>query len=946
MEPTLDLRKQEEGGFLIHDQWAMKHANLAVKETWNKIIDDHQDEFEPGTVPAKIKEGDKLPTAPKPSILKPPRDKGALQFKVGIIGAGAAGLFTGMILDWLANESNPKIKFDYDILEASDRVGGRMYTYNFPGNTARHNYYDVGAMRFPDNPIMKRLFLLFEWLKMRKTLLRDECIGNLVPYYLNADQEPWNFNDRTEWGTYASISSRSADPWGINGDSKIPPEILKASPDDVLNALTEPLRNQLEQDLAGKKPSRKGWDMLMEYDNYSTRSFLHHCHLMELGPAPPFPSPPYNYETIQWLETIIGGTNWFDQAFSETVLESLDFQYNESTEWWCILGGTSELAEKMKKSLNDQSCLRLCSRVTKIEACSPGGMKVSVGNEADPREYEAVFSTVPFGCLRHIDTRDANLSYPVKQAMRTLSYGPTAKVGIKFKRAWWIHDLRGNNLKKAGLGHSDLGIRTCVYPSYNIEDPAGDPAVLLCSYTWQQDALRLAPLISRNPDPEKKMQEEEQLKGLIFRDLARMHASQEVPESEVYKLIQTNYEMHYAFSWDQNPDSVGGFGFFGPQQFRSAWGSIIQPQGDLYMVGEAASPHHAWVVGAIESSQKKLIPFREKKYVAIKVSVSESEDDRGNREAQILKKLAASHPSSQHIMCMLDDFNLEGPNGTHKCLVFELLGPSVPDIIETHFSDGRLPGKLAKDIAKQTLAGVDTLHQHNIGHGDLHTRNLAFTMPGMDDLLEGEFIEALGKPEIGHVRRNDGNALEAGIPEYIVRPAVYRSQSWSSHQIKIIDFGESFLQSSVPQTLHTPLPVRAPEIIFHDTLDYRVDLWSMGCMLFELFVGQPPFDSVLTTPAILVSQMQEMASDPLPVRWKDLLETTHSKSPADIAGPTLQQWLEEMYFDGERKQNLTKADIVKLGYIIGKLLLFEPSTRASAREIPNDPWFSNSSVFS
>lgn len=113
----------------------------------------------------------------------------------------------------------------------------------------------------------------------------------------------------------------------------------------------------------------------------------------------------------------------------------------------------------------------------------------------------------------------------------------------------------------------------------------------------------------------------------------------------------------------------------------------------------------------------KLIAHREDKYVAIKVSVSKSEDDRGNREAQIMKKLAASHPSPQHVMCMLDDFNLEGPNGTHKCLVFELLGPSVPDIIETHFSDGRLPGNLAKDIAKQTLTGLDTLHQHNIGHG-------------------------------------------------------------------------------------------------------------------------------------------------------------------------------------------------------------------------------------
>ena len=60
---------------------------------------------------------------------------------------------------------------------------------------------------------------------------------------------------------------------------------------------------------------------------------------------------------------------------------------------------------------------------------------------------------------------------------------------------------------------------------------------------------------------------------------------------------------------------------------------------------------------------------------------------------------------------------------------------------------------------------------------------------------------------------------------------------------------------------------------------------------------------------------------------------------AESSGPGLQEWLEEMYFDGDRKEDLTKKDIVKLGQIIQKLLHFEPSDRASVREILNDPWF-------
>lgn len=67
-------------------------------------------------------------------------------------------------------------------------------------------------------------------------------------------------------------------------------------------------------------------------------------------------------------------------------------------------------------------------------------------------------------------------------------------------------------------------------------------------------------------------------------------------------------------------------------------------------------------------------------------------------------------------MRLLDDFDMKSPNGLHKCLVCELLGLNISEATETHFS-GRLPGKLAKAIAKQVLLGLDTLHQQNIGHG-------------------------------------------------------------------------------------------------------------------------------------------------------------------------------------------------------------------------------------
>lgn len=117
---------------------------------------------------------------------------------------------------------------------------------------------------------------------------------------------------------------------------------------------------------------------------------------------------------------------------------------------------------------------------------------------------------------------------------------------------------------------------------------------------------------------------------------------------------------------------------------------------------------------------------------------------------------------------------------------------------------------------------------------DFHTRNLAFTIPSVANIPEYEFINLLGKPDIGYVRCNGGGSLGPGIPEYIVRPANIHSQSRPlSETIKIVDFGESFQGDGAPKTLHTPLVVRAPEVIFKDRLDHRVDLWSLGCMVWH-----------------------------------------------------------------------------------------------------------------
>jgi len=87
-------------------------------------------------------------------------------YKVAIIGAGVAGLRTAKLLQ--------NMHIPYKIFEASDRPGGRVFTYQFSSETTqgKHDYYDVGAMRFPDNDASKKTIDLFKELGLTSKMIK------------------------------------------------------------------------------------------------------------------------------------------------------------------------------------------------------------------------------------------------------------------------------------------------------------------------------------------------------------------------------------------------------------------------------------------------------------------------------------------------------------------------------------------------------------------------------------------------------------------------------------------------------------------------------------------------------------------------------------------------------------------------------------------------------
>ncbi|EXK37021.1 hypothetical protein FOXG_09099 [Fusarium oxysporum f. sp. lycopersici 4287] len=554
--------------------------------------------------------------------------------EIGIIGAGVAGLFTAMVFDWLNEQCEKEgLKIEYDIMEAAkmNRLGGRLYTHRF--SYGEHDYYDVGAMRFPNNTIMKRTFQLFNYIGLKPGK------GGLIPYYIGDEDNvcPTYFNDVSSVGNV--WTAEADDPFKINeglpDKAKIPVHLLQVNPSDLVSealedfikVAAEKFKKAVDENDEKGPETTKLWALLMEADKLSTRQFLasgdgdrkkrEGIPKDNSGPIPE--GPGYNYNTIEWLESATYGTGWYDQSLTECVLEELDFATPKSIDgqptnyWWCIDGGAQTIAHRMAKMIKqpvqyNSQVVAIDAQVEERRKRKPKdytSMKIRINKNqvVKEKEYFAVFNSTTLGALQRMDLKDAGLLWGTKQAIRALGYGASCKVGIKFETAWW--QKAPFNIKKGGIAHTDLPLRVCVYPSYNIESNEGQdwdpnkPAVLLCSYTWGQDAQRIGSLIS--PETPKN---EEQLLSVLLHDLALLHSKQsDYTYDQLLALLKDQYQDHHAYDWYRDENMSGAFAYFGPSQFSNMWSEIIKPNayGQLYLIGEASSSHHAWIVGTLES---------------------------------------------------------------------------------------------------------------------------------------------------------------------------------------------------------------------------------------------------------------------------------------------------------------------------------------------------------
>lgn len=185
-------------------------------------------------------------------------------------------------------------------------------------------------------------------------------------------------------------------------------------------------------------------------------------------------------------------------------------------------------------------------------------------------------------------------------------------------------------------------------------------------------------------------------------------------------------------------------------------------------------------------------------------------------EVRVLQLLKAQ--SLPDTVTFLDHFTFR----EHVCLVFELLGSNLFEYLRLNKFKG-FPLQWVRSIAYRLVNVMVALQGYEIIHCDLKPENVLFT-----------------------------DSTKAAI--------------------KLIDFGSSCFNSEQIYTYIQSRFYRAPEIILGAPYSTPIDMWSLGCLLAELYTGRPLFPGESETDQLL-SIMQVLNLPPA-----DLLSQSTKKS--------------------------------------------------------------------
>ncbi|KXS16268.1 kinase-like protein [Gonapodya prolifera JEL478] len=222
---------------------------------------------------------------------------------------------------------------------------------------------------------------------------------------------------------------------------------------------------------------------------------------------------------------------------------------------------------------------------------------------------------------------------------------------------------------------------------------------------------------------------------------------------------------------------------------------------------------------------------RERRFVALKIIRNKKRfEKQGMVEVKVLDRLRHADSDNMHnIIHMGDSFHFRG----HLCITSELLGINLYEWLKAGSFKG-VQLHVIRKFCTQVLQCLVLLHRLRIVHCDLKPENILLrditnTAPSAHD---SNHHSSRGQPP--PPATDDGRSSSPHDP-----PLHNGAGSW--YGVKVIDFGSSCFEHEKVYTYVQSRFYRSPEVILGINYSMAIDMWSLGCILAELFTGYPLF---------------------------------------------------------------------------------------------------------
>lgn len=181
---------------------------------------------------------------------------------------------------------------------------------------------------------------------------------------------------------------------------------------------------------------------------------------------------------------------------------------------------------------------------------------------------------------------------------------------------------------------------------------------------------------------------------------------------------------------------------------------------------------------------------------------------------------------------MIDSFYFRKEGYGYYALIFEKLGLSLFDFIKLNNYRG-FPVRHIQKIAYQILKGIGYLHKNGIIHTDLKPENIL--------LVDSSYVEFKDKNlwPINVLHKEDKlNNYSPSTRSYSKEKEDYYNFLHYT-DIKIIDFGGAIYSRQDHSGTINTRQYRSPEVIMDCfEWDEKSDVWSIACILCELYTGE------------------------------------------------------------------------------------------------------------